>query len=907
MPPPGPTGPSPPVGGGAAGSVPSPSSLLSAPDSANARVLLRSLEDLRDALSARVDQLTVAVERLRGQASELDRAVSAGSPLTPGFGRPTTVGSFDNIGPLLLPRPYVSVPPRRRSVIPRSNATPGPDRTRDTGRETLSARLSTWRQHINSAEQRRPPTTTPPPIPPGDQSGPSPSSTTMRGGFAPTNLDAIARQPKPVIVRSPAASAEPDEQTTPVVRTVPVPPEVPAVEEAEAPPPGDSSPPPDTPSSSPLETINVHTTRTFGSDEDLYTSPLDNPARDVPDVPDEEAAPPPPRPTHRPDSWARAVAAGMTTRGLMVHERQGLSLINNRVPADNPTAVEDPTPEPSPRDALDRDIHALQHRLDETQREWYNAWDLERSSAIIHSRVPNQYSTVRADAMRRHVENSHRLWTLMSRRAQQYGPPEPLDANGQRRPVAAMRHILLTSPSFLRPPGYYRPRPPRRANAPSLLEPQPSSPADESAVQDMERVWIQRIQRERAGDPLERSPDQFEYEYYRDFIYDDRRRRHAVPTTGLPPNAPESSASSSSATDDTEDSWPARRLELLGGLVRTQSRPEVAPTLPPVHRPTRLETLLGRDGPAPGSLPSAPQEEYWVAHRRQLLEFIEQSRGRVHEMARELSPHVLAEERPGMRRVLMGIERMLATPDMPLDMRTRFERLAQRERDVLREVDAAARVESARPAVERQRPAMVLERIERTRARVRELSRLHDDLATVRAGIGLGRPMSRRASDADTVVPSTFTVGDLEFDVDIPPLSPMTPPSLLPEFSERRLPPIPPLPARLMQDNAPERVDTPTDVAAERSPAAPDLAELELPPTQPASPSVSEPLSLEPSVAESSTSSSDSHRATSSHIIEESNATATKETGELGADSWPVPRTTTARRPPRPYVSLLDL
>ncbi|WVR04325.1 hypothetical protein IAU60_001325 [Kwoniella sp. DSM 27419] len=41
----------------------------------NTRALLRSLEELRDSLSLRVDQLSLAVERLRSQAGELERAL----------------------------------------------------------------------------------------------------------------------------------------------------------------------------------------------------------------------------------------------------------------------------------------------------------------------------------------------------------------------------------------------------------------------------------------------------------------------------------------------------------------------------------------------------------------------------------------------------------------------------------------------------------------------------------------------------------------------------------------------------------------------------------------------------------------------------------------------------------------
>ncbi|OCF37740.1 hypothetical protein I316_00867 [Kwoniella heveanensis BCC8398] len=41
----------------------------------NTRALLRSLEELRDSLSTRVEQLSMAVERLRGQAGQLERAL----------------------------------------------------------------------------------------------------------------------------------------------------------------------------------------------------------------------------------------------------------------------------------------------------------------------------------------------------------------------------------------------------------------------------------------------------------------------------------------------------------------------------------------------------------------------------------------------------------------------------------------------------------------------------------------------------------------------------------------------------------------------------------------------------------------------------------------------------------------
>ena len=44
------------------------------PETHNTRALLRSLEELRDSLSTRVEQLSEAVERLRHQAVDMQRA-----------------------------------------------------------------------------------------------------------------------------------------------------------------------------------------------------------------------------------------------------------------------------------------------------------------------------------------------------------------------------------------------------------------------------------------------------------------------------------------------------------------------------------------------------------------------------------------------------------------------------------------------------------------------------------------------------------------------------------------------------------------------------------------------------------------------------------------------------------------
>ncbi|WVF70194.1 hypothetical protein IAT40_004982 [Kwoniella sp. CBS 6097] len=65
--------------------------LPSASAQQNTRALLRSLEELRDSLSTRVEQLSTAVERLRGQAGQLERALEGdlGSGVGAGAGGET--------------------------------------------------------------------------------------------------------------------------------------------------------------------------------------------------------------------------------------------------------------------------------------------------------------------------------------------------------------------------------------------------------------------------------------------------------------------------------------------------------------------------------------------------------------------------------------------------------------------------------------------------------------------------------------------------------------------------------------------------------------------------------------------------------------------------------------------------
>ncbi|BEJ17542.1 hypothetical protein CspHIS471_0609430 [Cutaneotrichosporon sp. HIS471] len=258
------------------------------------------------------------------------------------------------------------------------------------------------------------------------------SSLSVEGrGLAPTNLARVAAAPKPIVVHGP----ERDESD----------------EEAQEAPTDQPTPIPDV---------------LWGEGEGEGEEPT------PPERWDWRVHPPTPRPQ------------GLTTRGILVRVREGANAETAEGSADRERAGERDRDRDRERDAreaerLDRAIARYQRRHDESQREFHNAWETERTRAVGGGRVPNEHSTARADALRRHVDNAHRLWHLMHQRARLAVPPIEPDA------PLEMRHLLGT-PSFRRGPLRPRQRPPR---------PVP--------------VWPSRQDR-----------DELFNEYYRDFTYD---------------------------------------------------------------------------------------------------------------------------------------------------------------------------------------------------------------------------------------------------------------------------------------------------------------------------------------------------------------------------------------------------
>lgn len=832
----------------------------SRPDPANTRVLLRSLEELRDSLSVRVEQLSLAVDRLRGQATELERAVTSGTALAPGFGRPvpTSAARFDPLpAPALAPRRYTTVRAIGDDEAPyesltqhttRRTARTGSVAAAAGGRGAAPSRLGpiTRRGGATAAALAAAATAA------ATTSAPSPTSPAAsrsvdhhpRVGSSPTNLKVMATQPKPIVVRSPRPSAEPAAPTPAV--TV-------SDDGAES---GSSTP-------------QAHATAVLPpivSDDD--TAPrLRPPPRlewtlsavmERRPSPEPTSAPIRPRriasvlDQNRAPTLATLSARGITTRGMMVRERQGLNAPAPQTASSTSSSdsssdellpftqvmahrirdrtdfagafrfqevIADHPPPARDIETLDREIQLYLTRLAASQREWTRAWEMERDRAMQGGRVPNEFSAQRESAMRNHVANSHRLWYLLSRRASRRGPRDRDTADSQPAvDVTATRLPVRDYPSS-----------PRAANRPVSVYAGTAPPMpNDATIEDMERRWIERIERERAGGPSEASEDQFEFEYYRNYLYENRRSRRSL----------------SSTTDDSgdaDDSWPQRRLELLELIAQSRSyvtgaaapttAPATAPTVP-TAAPTTAPSDEAEDTsgfslpsaavdyvadmeerevadaaisgvfnlPASISANSPGEDDFWHSRRRDLLEYIEQSRARVHDMARELSPSVLQEERPALRRVLEGLERMLALDDdMSPDMRARLERLAARERELLRDIGEEPPAPVQRSAIESlasvevttrrgDRQRQVVERIERTRSRLRELSRIHRDLSTVRAGMGLApvpraaqSPLfTRRDSDAETVVPDlgspeeTFWAADEDADDAEPASGPTT-------------------------------------------------------------------------------------------------------------------------------------
>lgn len=858
------------------------------PDPANARVLLRSLEDLRDSLSVRVEQLSLAVDRLRGQASQLEQAVSSGTALAPGFGRPRPQATA--IDP--IPRPTLSYVPTRYRYDqfdgPVSNA---------------------------PAERRRGPS------PPPDVKPPT------REGRPPTNLSALASQRAPVVVRSPA------------------------VQESRKEGEGEDK----------AENVGEEEESKEEEEEEEHNgvAALEHPERSVPEVPEgvsESAAEAQPeegtafaadiafetygrmrrealaarqrrdRPS-RSSIWDNTT--GLTTTGLTVEQR-----IAGTSEATAPTAFPGPFPSLATggHGELDRQINHLHQVLETSQREWHSLWHLERTRALLAGgRVPNEYSHEREAAMRRHVANSHRLWTLVSRRSRLYGTaessPEP------RLTVDAINHIANTSPSFLRPS--------TRSEIPSLSRPTHniSSLTTASGVGRVPGTLRPNANAYYLLGPPQSGIEDARIHWGRNPIDLTSRGRSETSRRST-------SARNQPRSETGEEMWnrlEARAFELA------QERSQPTATLPV----------------SPDS--GFPFDENLPADvtRVHMVDYIEQSRAWVHEMARTWGPDSLVAEIPAVQRVLERLTHLLSIPDFWQEsaVRRRLEDLLDRERGLFRDLQRAqarstgtggsAAVDTQRQArasplntrlpgafsVSRRAPASILEahsqaravvlentiqleasrntseqrhsmtglsnlqaqmadiraraesmntrsigdrevldRIEDTRSRLRELLAMRGDLADARASLGLEparrtrvETLSRRGSDAETVVPPSFSASDIATFDEVPP-------------------PIPAPPARLAP--GPQAVSAPT---------SPTVYSLSL---GDSSTLRTDPDDIPSEVSDAETSSSTSHRATLSHTQDDGSSSASKEAGELGADTWPAPR---ARPPPRPYISLLDL
>lgn len=806
----------------------------------NTRALLRHLEQLRDSLSDRVDQLSSAVERLRTQANELEAAVSTGSSLASGFGRPSSA---------IEPLPRFSAPRVTRTIT--TTVTRAPMSTLTQAMSDLAVREPTYTTRILQSDNR---------------------------GLAPTNVASQASQPNPMIVRS-AAVEEEDEMEGKN--------EAEEEEEAAEPTGHAGSQPPSQPEEAEAE------------DDPGDPAPLDHPWEWTAVTPREWFVPGSDSP-HTASAPIRP-PPGLTTRGMMVRARQGIPLVPERSDRDAREA-----------DRLDRAIARYQRRHDESQREFHGAWESERQRAVLGGRVPNEYSAARADALRRHVDNSHRLWHLMHQRARLTGGSvEMADAP---LPMDGMR-TLGTSPAFLRRAGPLRPRRSRWPLPPGPPMPGsvgvgvgvgvgvPASPPHPS-FDLADRAWLERMETSRQN----QSDLQSQYEYYRDFVFDarqrlERRQRAAPPTsTGGAGSAAgvgeEEVAASDPEPEDEADSWPQRRVDLLERLSRLRAQARDVSERARLHRTNFEATVMAQPAvgvtrpegfqpapsdrpwrplPPPTLIPGTPWPDRlspdWP-DRAQVLEFLEESRAQLHDMADELDGARL--ER------LSTLSLGAATDNADLRHYERAPLYNDSDDDVL-------------------------ERVERTRERLRSLGRIQADLAAVRAGFGMDRP--RRASDADTVVPLDWAgprerEGEEQPEVEATERPAAGIGSLLdlatvfPNRDDSAMSNLAPT-AHATPLTPPSAAGEGVDSAASETDSLSPAAFLETPNSTNANASGTASSSLTQTLSANLSSSARSSSQAGAIATNEED----KETGDLRADTWPE----APRRRPRPYVSLLDL
>ncbi|BEI80645.1 hypothetical protein CcaverHIS002_0111740 [Cutaneotrichosporon cavernicola] len=643
--------------------------------------------------------------------------------------------------------------------------------------------------------------------------------------------------------------------------------------------------------------IVVHGPERHDSDEEAQEPPTDQPTS-IPDVflgegdgEGEEVTPP--------ERWDWRVHTprpqGLTTRGVLVRVREGANAETAQRPADRERGDRDRDRDRE-RDAreaerLDRAIARYQRRHDESQREFHNAWETERTRAVGGGRVPNEHSTARADALRRHVDNAHRLWHLMHQRARLAVPPTEPDA------PLEMRHLLGT-PSFRRGPLRPRQRPPR---------PVP--------------VWPSRQDR-----------DELFNEYYRDFTYDGESDEEELATQRSQVlerlERVRASAQSLASGEDRLRDLSDRVAERARGAaqVTDQSRELEARTDEMTAATRQLHVSANELAAAARQLGVGGQREPFsdltprvrvpFAHRirddrdpvapwRARSPLVPRTLERVEDAHSErrannldsLEPRLtsIESERAGLRATMISDYRLSHFDNLEEAARRRslldyFDRRLDQiaastgrraeedpgdvnRRALLTTMNSTlARLNEAarRPLGLRSDNEDVLERVERARERVAELSRIQRDLEAVRLGM-------RRGSDA-TVVPPDWTPGQRG------------------ERNERREE----MRIGREEETNEHREEMSESVLRVIAVVGSDQSESE---------SESE---VEVDVAtlavfiDSSRATGDIPEpvASEQRDLPEATDDEDKETGTLSADTWPEGP---SRAPPRPYVSLLDL
>lgn len=718
------------------------------PDPTNTRVLLQSLEELRDSLSNRVEQLSVAVERLRGQAGELERAAALGTALSPTF---TTTSALSNITP--LPRPVfarMSTPRNEQAASSSSRSGPAAQSSR-SGSHGYATRLAYIPTHEVEPERSR--------------------------GHPPTNLAAIAKQPKPIVVRSPRPTQESSSPDPIAYSPLPVePPAEPSEYEATL-----------------ASLANLRTSRYRAPShrtESSESSSRSGVSRTAGERTRSESTN-----SHRTDYYGAYQSSGLTSRGIMVRERQGhpvdrearnivqmaqdlrASVIASPPSVTAPSFTRDLGTSRRHRyvRTLESQIETAEARLNETRAAWMRS---ARSSADNGAAI-----------MRRHVDLAHDLWDLVTQQAETNRIEDlPMDAmqyalsltrpfrrstTGLESPEDIVQRLTETERAFLnrimnpptdRPlPGdysYYREflfEERRRARSGGEdSEDEDTWPADRLELLDLvsrSRAHVQGVTRALSPDWWEEQARDLEEEQARsqqeETEYDDfftwaqaRRRRAAArsetieqqqrvlerqqsPLLRIPPHVhneivqrqqevtqPRRSrlrTASRAENDDSDTAGPdqltRRRLRHLRDLQREHqpelfgsreaneeaTRQQQAAAISALRRAQLVQVMRSEGGwdlTGSGAESNVSDRDPELQATSSTISLIEQSRARAHAMTRELELNQLGDERPGMRRVLANLERMLASGRHSEDIRRRLEALAAREREVLAEIDA---------------------------------------------------------------------------------------------------------------------------------------------------------------------------------------------------------------------------